>query len=673
MENKRPVMQYESDIWAIADYFISAGIKQSDFPKFMMPFFALVMLESRMRKVIHRIEDEDGLKRGDAEFAEAFRDEDCGYNAFIVEKGKMLADICKSDTTFEQDFKEYLQGFDENIKMLLGINRGTSEAKFLNIEGIVGELRQKKILLGVVKEWAKIDLEPYDNSEITTLEEHIKRKWADISAETAGEQYTPQDIIALISDIAVMMMQRPKNKYLHVYDPTCGGANLLFGVADRLKATYPQIATYGSEWNDALFALASIESRFRDESKIRYGNTLTEYPFADKEFDLVVANPPYGTPWKGFQKEVLSDEKGQFKYFPSTSDGQMLFMQHNLARLADDGICIEVHNGSSLFSGDAGSGESNIRKYMFDHDWVDAIIQMPSDEFFNTNIYTYLWIFNKNKPESHKDKVMLINASELWTPLKKSMGKKRRRIDSETQAPLIVNALREYKDCEIGKVYDKWHFYYNCQDLTLIESDEFRGSVVDTVCPELAPYEIKNVKEITLLEKENEATEQHFSKFQKLTDEEFATLEQALESWHADYGLTCDTPEGQAQYYKERKTGNFVYSLGDKVAFLGKGRLNWKFGHQKKAETHSVKFFIEPLTQSDYEIIPFSPNPDENERNIQSFLDKYVIKKYIRRENTTGLKLNFNKEFYVPEKLPSADAVLAEINSLEKELNAIVL
>lgn len=672
MENKRPVMQYESDIWAIADYFISAGIKQSDFPKFMMPFFALVMLESRMRKVIHRIEKEDGLKRGDAEFAEAFRDEDCGYNAFIVEKGKMLSDICKSDTTFEQDFKEYLQGFDENIKMLLGINRGTSEAKFLNIEGIVGELRQKKILFGVVTKWAQIDLEPYDNSEITTLEEHIKRKWADISAETAGEQYTPQDIIALISDIAVMMMQRPKNKYLHVYDPTCGGANLLFGVADRLKATYPQIATYGSEWNDALFALASIESRFRDESKIRYGNTLTEYPFADKEFDLVVANPPYGTPWKGFQKEVLSDEKGQFKFFPGTSDGQLLFMQHNLARLADDGICIEVHNGSSLFSGDAGSGESNIRKYMFDHDWVDAIIQMPSDEFFNTGIYTYLWIFNKNKPESHKDKVMLINASEHWKLMKKPMGYKRHEI-TEEQRRVIVSALESYENCAIGRVFDKWHFYYNRQKLTLIESDEFRGSVVDTVCPELAPYEIKDVKEITLLEKENQATEQHFSKFQKLTDEEFATLEQALESWHADYGLTCDTPEGQALYYKERNTGNFVYSLGDKVAFLGKGRLNWKFGHQKKAGTHSVKFLIEPLTQSDYEIIPFSPNPDENERNIQSFLDEFVTRKYIIRECTTGVELNFNKEFYKPEGLPSTEEIMSEILELEESIKSLVL
>lgn len=675
MENKRPVMQYESDIWAIADYFISAGIKQSDFPKFMMPFFALVMLESRMRKVLHKIENEEGIKRDDPYFAEAFRDEDCGYNAFIVEKGKMLADICKSDTTFEQDFKEYLQGFDENIKMLLGINRGTAEAKFLNIEGIAGELRQKKILLGVVQEWAKIDLEPYDNSEITTLEEHIKRKWADVSAETAGEQYTPQDIIGLISDIAAMMISKPKNKYLHIYDPTCGGANLLFGVADRLNPTYPQIATYGSEWNDALFALASIESRFRDVSKISYGNTLTTYPFADKDFDVIVANPPYGTSWKGFQSEVQKDEKGQFKFFPATSDGQLLFMQHNLARLADDGICIEVHNGSSLFSGDAGGGESNIRKYMFDHDWVDAIIQMPSDEFFNTGIYTYLWIFNKNKPASHKDKVMLINASPLYNLLRKSMGSKRREINEEQRAQ-IVDALRNFEDCAIGKVYDKWHFYYNRQSLTLIESDPDCGSVYENLCDGIAPFELSSPKALTITS--NNAGEDEgvkFDKFQKLTDEEFEKLAAALQNIkESDTFIHCESrEEGKETYQYNGYSSCFIAYSGDEIGLLGKGQLTVKFNHQKKAGTHSVKFFIEPITQSDYEIIPFSPKPDENENFIQSFLDKYVTKRYLRRDNVIGVELSFNKEFYVPEELPAADEIMADITSLEKHIKSIEL
>lgn len=218
--------------------------------------------------------------------------------------------------------------------------------------------------MSIVQTWAKIDLSSYDNSAITTLEEHIKRKWADISASTAGEQYTPDDIISLISEIVAIKVTKPKNKYIHIYDPTCGGANLLYGVADRLEkeAGYHNIATYGSEYNDSLYALAAIESRFREKSTIHYGNTLTTVPFDNTEFDVIVANPPYGTKWSGYEKDVKKDERGQFPAgYPSISDGQLLFMQHILWKLADEGIAVEVHNGSSLFSGDAGSGESNIR------------------------------------------------------------------------------------------------------------------------------------------------------------------------------------------------------------------------------------------------------------------------------------------------------------------------
>ena len=286
---------------------------------------------------------------------------------------------------------------------MLGIERGTDEGKYLNLDGIVAELRKKGVLLQYVTKWAQIDLSSYNNSEITTLEEHIKRKWADISAETAGEQYTPEDIISLIAEIVAAKIDISKDNFVALYDPTCGGANLLFGVADRLKniSGYKYIQTFGQDFNDTLYALASIESLFRENSKIRYGNTLTEGKFKEYEFDVVVANPPYGIPWKGFEKEVRQDQTEQFAFYPSVSDGQLLFLQHNVNHLwKDKGIVVEVNNGSSLFSGDAGSGESNIRKYLFDNDWVEAIVQMPSDEFFNTGIVTYLWILNKKKQPS---------------------------------------------------------------------------------------------------------------------------------------------------------------------------------------------------------------------------------------------------------------------------------
>ena len=398
----RDIMHYESDIWAIADLLLAASIKQSDFPTYMMPFFALVMLEGRMLNAMKEVQNEEGItpENDPEDFKEAFLEKDCGYNEYIVMKGKTLLSICRNDSTFDQDFSEYLKAFDDVLRKLLGINREKNEAKYLNMDGIVAELRSKKILMQIVTAWARIDLSEYDNSAITTLEEHIKRKWADISASTAGEQYTPDDIISLIAEIVAAKVSKPKDEYIHVYDPTCGGANLLFGVADRLKnqSGYNYIATYGSEYNDALFALAAIESRFRNNSSIKYGNTLTTVPFADKQFDVIVANPPYGTKWSGFEKEIKHDQKGQFPGgLPAVSDGQLLFMQHILWQLAETGIAVEVHNGSTLFSGDAGSGESNIRKYIFDQDWVEAIIQMPQQEFFNTGIYTYLWIMNKNR------------------------------------------------------------------------------------------------------------------------------------------------------------------------------------------------------------------------------------------------------------------------------------
>lgn len=486
---RRDILHYESEIWSCADLLIASGIKQSKFPDYMMPFFALVMLEGRMRNQMRDIEQAEGIDpRTNIDlFVEAFRDRECGYNEYIVRQGKTLSDICNNDKTFEQDFAEYLAGFDAQLKELLGIDRGTEDSKYLNLEGMVAELRKKGILMQYITKWAQIDLSPYNNSEITTLEEHIKRKWADISAETAGEQYTPEDIISLIAEIVAAKIDIPKNDFVLLYDPTCGGANLLFGVADRLRdeAGYPYIAAHGCDWNDALYALAKIESLFREDAQIKYGNTLTTLPFKGKDFDVVVANPPYGIPWKGFEKDIRNDQSGQFAFLPAVSDGQLLFLQHNAWHLhSNKGIVVEVNNGSSLFSGDAGSGESNIRKYLFDNDWVEAIIQMPSDEFFNTGIVTYLWIINKNKSAERRDQVILINASELWQPLKKNKGSKRKEMNAE-QRSRIVQALLDFADCDIAKVFDKWHFYFNKQKLQLTDPDHPKGRYNDY---EVIPY-----------------------------------------------------------------------------------------------------------------------------------------------------------------------------------------
>lgn len=172
-------------------------------------------------------------------------------------------------------------------------------------------------------------------------------------------------------------------------------------------------------------------------------------------------------------------------------------MQHILWQLADNGIAVEVHSGSSLFSGDAGSGESNIRKYMFDHDWVEAIIQLPQQEFFNTGIYTYLWIMNKKKDPLRKNKVILIDGSKGWAPLKKSKGDKRREMTADDRK-YIVDALVNFTDTPISKVFDKEHFYYNKQSLILTEKSDNKKTVCDSVCKDGKPYLIKDAAILTI-------------------------------------------------------------------------------------------------------------------------------------------------------------------------------
>ncbi|HAA00724.1 MAG TPA: N-6 DNA methylase, partial [Flavobacteriales bacterium] len=278
------ILQYESNIWATADILRGCGIKESEWPSFMMPFFALIMIESRL---IRLFEKEAGIAGGEQAFA-ALREDDRyallidqkqGYNKYLFEQKKTLKDICANDKTFEIDFDAYLKGFDSETQDLLGVDPGEEGERFLNIKNYISILKTKKVLLGYVKLWSEIDLKPFNNSEITTLEEHIKRKWADMSAETAGEQYTPDDVIALIAEIIASKIDN-KEKLLKIYDPACGGGNLLFGVEDRINLKSNRLTqTFGQELNDALFALAKIESRFRDDSKIEHGNTLVDDKF----------------------------------------------------------------------------------------------------------------------------------------------------------------------------------------------------------------------------------------------------------------------------------------------------------------------------------------------------------------------------------------------------------
>lgn len=679
------ILKYESDVWRTADLLIGAGIKQSDFPKYMMPYFALLMVESRLIREAKRLEEEIGKDNMD-DFVEMFQLEGLGYNDYLIRQGKTLKDICKNDKSFDIDFDAYLKSFDPETKYLLGVDKGTEEEKFLDISGISGQLKKKRILFETVKAWSEIDLTPFNNSEITTLEEHIKRKWADISAETAGEQYTPDDIISLISELIASKIE-DNGKFLTIYDPTCGGGNLLFGVEDKIKEKFKRpTKTFGEDWSDSLYALAKIESRFRADSEIKYCNTLTNISFIEKRFDVIVANPPYGVDWKGYAKDIQNDTTERFVALPSISDGQFLFTQHILYQLANDGLAVVVHNGSTLFSGDAGSGESTIRKHFFDNDWVEAIIQMPTDEFFNTGIYTYLWVFNKNKPADRKDKVILINASELYEPLKKSKGKKRKQMNPDNRAE-IVKAFTEFKDNEFCKVFDKWHFYYNRQSIMLTNVD-VNGKFIEMPTKENRAgdmLEEKSIKldpvKIIVTDDSGTTTIDNF----EITDfdkTKYSSLEARFNEEIKPNIAALDYKEQQlkvvtrkATYWYDEYKETIIEETDGKQTELGCGKIVIKAAYKKPTKTKgaciSITVELTKDLQKDYEIIPYSPDETENQQWIADFMAKYVTKPFAYLENVVGVEMNFNKIFYVPEELREVSSISKDLQNLGKELQTL--
>jgi len=656
------ILKYESKIWNTADLLRSSGFKESDFPKFMMPFFALAMVESRFIRMGEELRVEVGDDLPIEDFLNVIKDNDQGYNLYLFKHNKRLQDICRNDKSFEIDFDAYMNGFDSETKDLLGVDRADGD-KFLDMYGVVRQLKAKKVFYSYAKEWSEVDLKAYNNSEITTLEEHIKRKWADISAETAGEQYTPDDVISLISEIVATKIE-DSDAFLKIYDPTCGGGNMLYGVEDRINQKFSRpTATYGQDWNDTLFALAKIESRFRPDSKIEYGNTLTDDKYPFEEFDVVVANPPYGVDWKGFKSDIINDKTGRFYDTPAVSDGQLLFLQHLISKINLHGMGVVVHNGSTLFSGDAGSGESNIRKWLFDQDIVEAIIQLPTDEFFNTGIFTYLWVLNRDKRASHKNRVIMINASEKCKSMKKNKGKKRNFIDESNRLD-IVKTLTYFEDNEYAKVFDKEFFYFNKQALMLTNldyQDRTIESIIETKKKSIKLTPLKIVQDEIIIDKFEESD---ISKLQTIKD----TIK---ELDYKDSDLKVYINEDCYYFYNEEKE-TIIKHDRESIEELGCGKIVIKSSRKKATKTKkaNITITVELIAdkEKDYEIIPYSKDEKQNQKNIDDFMDKYITKPFVLLDNVIGVEINFNKIFYKPQQLRPLQSIVDDLKSINDKL-----
>ena len=349
-----------------------------------------------------------------------------------------------------ENFRAFLNGFSDNVQDILAR---------MNFHAQIDRMEEAGLLYQVVVDFCSEqgDMRPEKISAVDMgyIFENLVQRFSESYNEEAGAHFTSRDIIYLMCDLLVSNAKFDGDGISKtVYDMTMGTSQMLTCMEERLKQldADADVTCFGQELNPFTFGIAKADMLIRggDPDNMQFGNTLDDDKFSGYQFDYEISNPPFGIDWKREAPKVEAEHKkggaGRFgPGLPSKSDGQMLFMLNGLAKLKPDGRMAIIQNGSSLFTGDAGSGQSEIRRYLIENDWLDAIVQLPNDSFYNTGIATYIWIITKDKPEEHIGKVQLIDASKCYEPRRKSIGNKRVDI-TDVCRELIVKAYGAYAD-----------------------------------------------------------------------------------------------------------------------------------------------------------------------------------------------------------------------------------
>ena len=388
------------------------------------------------------------------------------YNTSRFTFETLLAD----PDNIESNFRDYLSGFSANAQDVL--------AKF-DFDNIIKRMVESNTLYLVIKEFGseKGYLGPDKISAVDCgyIFEDLVRRFSESFGEEAGAHFTSRDIIYLMTDLLLSEADLDTSS-MTVYDMAMGTSQMLSCMEERIHELNSdiEVTCFGQEFNPSTFAIAKADMMIRggDPNNMRFGDTLSEDQFPGFTFQYIISNPPFGIDWKREQKAVEAEaargEMGRFAPgLPKISDGQQLFVLNGLAKLANEGKMAIIQNGSPLFSGDAGSGPSNIRQYILENDWLDCIIQLSTDMFMNTGISTYIWVLSKDKPAHRAGKVQLIDASHCFEPRRKSIGTKRNDI-TDACRELIVTAYGEFTN---GKVYGDKNGIY-CES-KVFESVEF--------------------------------------------------------------------------------------------------------------------------------------------------------------------------------------------------------
>lgn len=462
-------------IWSLADL-LRGDYKQAEYGKIILPFTILrrldCLLSDTKPKILLQYE---AIKSQPDEFIDKILNSKSGYKFFHNHSKFDFEKLLGQPNDIKKNLQNYIAGFSKSVKEIFESFRFDEQ---------ITRLDKANLLYQVVKDFNSIDLKSIGGQEMGYIFEHLIYKFAEASNETAGEHFTPREVIQLMVHLLWINDSRPTRPgaIINLYDPTSGTGGMLTEAEQYFREHNGDpssvINLFGQDLNEEIYAIARADLMIKGQNpeNIRHGNSFSEDRFQHDKFDYMLSNPPFGVNWKKVEKFIRDeyDTKGYGGRFgaglPSISDGSLLFLQHMVSKMkpvrSEGGDPNEggsrmaiVFNGSPLFTGSAGSGPSDIRKWIIENDMLEGIIAMPDQLFYNTGITTYIWIITNNKDAKHKGKMALLDASSFYVKMKRSLNNKR-NIITHKQIDEITKMYGDFKASKYLKIYDNTDFGY---------------------------------------------------------------------------------------------------------------------------------------------------------------------------------------------------------------------
>lgn len=621
-------------IWKLANDVLRDIFQRTEYPDIIYPLVLIRRLECVLKEETTAVEKKfkGGLdKMTPKAKAKVVNDQLFSRIGYANDSGFTLQGLKdEGEKSIKNNFISYLNGFHSKKAKKTDPDKIQEVIKNSGIRKHIDKLSSNDILYSLVEEFTNVHLEPktVSNIKMGYIFEELVRRFSEQNNSEAGEHYTPREVIDLMVHMLDIDDRKLKNgELLTIYDPACGTGGMLSALKEFIETKVNKNANvrlYGQEVNDKTWSICEADLMIKGEdARVVHDDTLFNDGFPKEKFDYMISNPPYGKSWSKIKKKVMANSNGRFDIGqPRTSDGQLLFTLHMMAKMkpvnkGGSAIAI-VHNGSPLFSGDAGGGESTIREYIIGNDMLETIVALPTQLFYNTGIATYIWIVRNNKPAKRKGKIQLINAVDFWKPMKRSLGDKRRMIEDK-DVEKIVKIHKDFKKGKYSKIYELDDFAYKKVSISLEELDEDGKPLFAE-------------KELTVAAN-------------KLAD--------TFDVKDADIKKIKDKTDAKTSYKLKLKKGSeFALKHNPKIEVVEL---------QKSVVNNSLKLKAVPnvpVIVKDTEIIPWKDDTTK-------WLNKEVEKKWTYLSEKKGYEIPFTREFYVYQPLRELEVVLDEFKALE--------